>query len=234
MDEELLHDAHAIQRDGSAAPESLSASPEQILAELESEGSPQPRENNEDSDEATMQTDTDRSGPTLEPDAELPSADNTLRAKIADATMSMVGSLISNAAAASNKANHDVRGVHSEQEEDIEDASMLNHSTLMSRASSRQSQHHQSLSVPSSPRVGRTQSRRKSVTTLSSPSYAFTPLHGDGDATVNAEDHRLEQLRRVLRPRARSGSHPDLLALVDSYDKSPMECKTVLWRTDEL
>lgn len=41
------------------------------------------------------------------------------------------------------------------------------------------------------------------------------------------------QFREMSKPRARANSHPDLQALLDSYDAAGPAQRTILWRNDE-
>lgn len=59
------------------------------------------------------------------------------------------------------------------------------------------------------------------------------PGHSRSSSSVSIRTMRPGHCREMSKPRARANSHPDLQALLDSYDAAGPAQHTVLWRSED-
>jgi len=67
----------------------------------------------------------------------------------------------------------------------------------------------------------------------STSSSTVRPGHSRSNSSISTRTIRAGQFREMSKPRARANSHPDLQALLDSYDAAGPAQHTVVWRSDE-
>lgn len=80
-------------------------------------------------------------------------------------------------------------------------------------------------------------SLRRNGSTASSPSTAqassYRPGHSRSNSSMSVRTMRAGSFREISKPRARANSHPDLQALLDSYDAAGPAQHTVMWTSEE-
>ena len=156
------------------------------------------------------------------------------------AALQTVGFMIRAATKLSPDQHHDLACV----DEERDDLTLSQASTETSPLSSPKPR--KASSVPSSPASAHNRHRSLSLlsitptptplsTSPTQPLSAFTalrPSHSRQNSTHSSFSAKSGMFRQNSRPRARQNSHPDLQALLDSYDRSPSQHTAVLWRTD--
>jgi hypothetical protein len=227
VDQEVMSDAHAIKADGQPEAQSLPATPRQGSRELDDDrDSSSDAEEDQSSDQYSPQlagddtVNTQDSSIMLE---ELPE-DDALRnaASHAAGQMLKLGSQMS--------THHDLAMVEEEgQDADTEagyrDKTRSRASSVASSPATRPYRQRtlSSLSIAPSSSASASQSL---------PSSAHRPSHSRQSSSSSVYTVKPGLFRQTSRPRARANSHPDLLALLDSYENSPSQAQTVLMSSD--
>lgn len=253
-----MSDAHAIKPDGQ--PEENTLSPDSDSADLTQDTPARDIEADEPVDGYSLgQPLGGKRRPTHNDQHEVDLKEDELHEgePISNAILRGLGGVIKLASKVSPAQHHDLDRVEEEQDESVSEARQEERSASDSRTPSRRT----SISAPSSPSALKNRHRslsslsitsllsnaphRQSSTTVaqtsSSHGTAKRPGHSrtNSAATLTSKAHTLSSpssrpaiFREHSRPRVRANSHPDLQALLESYDANP-DHHTVLWQVDD-
>ena len=241
MDKEVMSDAHALQQNGEPEVQSLAASPSMEAVALWENDSRKGDEVFHDTNSPETPTDGLSESDTSEngiADIEQKKQDALQPGDtVSNAAQRGLGSLIMGASKMSSLNHHDLDSVQEEQDANIAD---IDSDTDM-ETSSRHTRYYTAVSeartTPNSP-VARQRQRSRSTLSLTSltptqstiplPSPSFSVIRPSHSRTPSNGTIRPGFMRQNSRPRARTNSHPDLQALLDSYEASPSQ-HTVLF-----
>lgn len=233
-----MSDAHALQNNGEPEAQSLAASPTPEAAKLWASDPAKEDESELDSPHTAMETISDSETTSEEGNASLESKKKDILQPgdtVSSAAQHGLGALVEAASNASASRHHDLDSVQEEQDENVADID----SDEDQDAKSRHSRYYTAASTSetrSTPNSPSTRQRQRSRSTLSltslTPTFSTIPLPSPGrpghSRTPSGGTIRPGYMRMNSRPRARTNSHPDLQALLDSYEASPSQ-HTVLF-----
>lgn len=265
LDEEVMRDAHAIKKDGTADEAALDASPEQYSASLENDDEEEDDDGDDENGRVSPDADANNDGHE--------GLGNEGYGTLANTATRAVGDMIHAATSVSPQTHHNLDTLNEEQNEHVdalrEEEAQSNQTVgrptidtsshipgasapLMIHSPPSQKSRHRSISsltlTPSTspkqstapslrPTHSRQTSRDSFLSSVLSPfKPATSPLPSSAQTSptinrpglVDGDLQRPGYFKRDSRPRARSGSHPDLQALIDSYDAHPSQ-HTIVW-----
>lgn len=240
MDKEVMSDAHALKQNGEPEAQSLAASPSPEAANVW--GSDSGKEDDTDAESPRLVAEgVSDSDATSEDGSSSVQAENQVGLHASDIISNVgqrvIGGLVEGAAKTSNKQQHDLDRVQEEQNEDIAGIDTDTDEETASRHTRYYTATSETRSTPNSPSV-RQRHRSRSTLSLTSltPTMSTIALPSPGisggrpahSRTPSSGTIRPGFMRLNSRPRARTNSHPDLQALLDSYEASPSQ-HTVLF-----
>ena len=233
-----MSDAHALKQDGEPELQSLAASPSPEAAALWSSDSD--REDIAEQDDGSPRP---RLGTASEMDASEEKEHSVLAPgdTVSNVAQRGLGSLIAVGSKISSQSHHDLDAVQEEQDEDIADIDSDTDEESSSRHTRYYTAASEARSTPNSP-VARQRQRSRSTLSLTSltpttttiplPSPSMSASRPTHSRTPSSSTLRPGFMRQNSRPRARTNSHPDLQALLDSYEASPSQ-HTVLFTSSD-
>ena len=253
MDKEVMSDAHAIKADGEPDPTSLPTNPSHPIQDDEDDGEASAEANASDrGDEyglhSPSNTEEANNGFIGNEHASSQHVELEEGDPVANAALRGIGAMVHAASKISPDQHHDLDRVDEEQDDSI--MSVDDTDVPLQSIQWNPTYSSKSLSVPTSP-SSPFRNRHRSLSLLSitptptplstSPSQPLSaafnttsrPSHSRHNSSQsNFSTTKSGLFRQNSRPKARQNSHPDLQALLDSYEKSPSHHTTILWRTD--